>query len=162
MWKIVKMPIADWLPYPPSLYINIGFGLNVAYLDRQHHYSSVFLRDLDSNSPDRMYGFLIVHRAHMTHCSLTSHSRLKKLNEIIMGKSEIFIVDFSPPPLYHISYSIHMVTPTLSTWTCSIITALCFWEIIIWTSLITCSCSCLITRPTRYTAARPVAPDWKN
>ena len=25
MWKIVKMPIADWLPYPPPLYINIGF-----------------------------------------------------------------------------------------------------------------------------------------
>ena len=23
---IVKMPIADWLPYPPPLYINIGFG----------------------------------------------------------------------------------------------------------------------------------------
>ena len=21
------MPIADWLPYPPTLYINIGFGL---------------------------------------------------------------------------------------------------------------------------------------
>ena len=63
---------------------------------------------------------------------------------------------------YIISYSIHMVTPTLLTWTCSIITALCFWEIIIWTSLITCSCSCLLTRPTRYTAARPVAPDWKN
>ena len=27
MWKIVKIPIADWLPYPPPLYINIGFGL---------------------------------------------------------------------------------------------------------------------------------------
>ena len=27
MWKIQKMPVADWLPYPPSLYINIGFGL---------------------------------------------------------------------------------------------------------------------------------------
>ena len=25
--KIVKMPIADWLRYPPPLYINIGFGL---------------------------------------------------------------------------------------------------------------------------------------
>ena len=25
--KIVKMPIADWLPYPSPLYINIGFGL---------------------------------------------------------------------------------------------------------------------------------------
>ena len=22
------MPIADWLPYPPPLYINIGFGLS--------------------------------------------------------------------------------------------------------------------------------------
>ena len=22
------MSIADWLPYPPPLYINIGFGLN--------------------------------------------------------------------------------------------------------------------------------------
>ena len=29
MWKIVKMPIADWLPYPPPLYINIGFGLSL-------------------------------------------------------------------------------------------------------------------------------------
>ena len=27
MCKIVKRPIADWLPYPPPLYINIGFGL---------------------------------------------------------------------------------------------------------------------------------------
>ena len=27
MWKIVKMPIADWLPCPPPLYINIEFGL---------------------------------------------------------------------------------------------------------------------------------------
>ena len=27
MWKIVKMPIADWLAYHPSLYIDIGFGL---------------------------------------------------------------------------------------------------------------------------------------
>ena len=27
MRKIVKMPIADWLSYPPQLYINIGFGL---------------------------------------------------------------------------------------------------------------------------------------
>ena len=24
----VKMPIADWLPYPLSLYIHIGFGLS--------------------------------------------------------------------------------------------------------------------------------------
>jgi len=23
----VKIPIADWLPYPPPVYINIGFGL---------------------------------------------------------------------------------------------------------------------------------------
>ena len=22
------MPIADWLPYPPPLYINVGFGLS--------------------------------------------------------------------------------------------------------------------------------------
>ena len=58
---------------------------NVVYLDRRHHYNSVFLRDLDSNSPDRMFGFLFVHRAHMTHYSLTSHSSLKKLNEIIMS-----------------------------------------------------------------------------
>ena len=29
MWKIVKMPIADWLPYPLPLYINIGFGLRL-------------------------------------------------------------------------------------------------------------------------------------
>ena len=28
MWKIGKMPIADWLPCPPTLYINIGFGLS--------------------------------------------------------------------------------------------------------------------------------------
>ena len=28
MWKIVKMPIADWLPYPSPLYINIGFVLS--------------------------------------------------------------------------------------------------------------------------------------
>ena len=27
MWKIVKMPIAGWLLYPPPLYSNIGFGL---------------------------------------------------------------------------------------------------------------------------------------
>ena len=27
MRKMVKMPIAHWLPYPPPLYINIGFGL---------------------------------------------------------------------------------------------------------------------------------------
>ena len=27
MLKIVKMPIADWLPYPPPLYTNIGYGL---------------------------------------------------------------------------------------------------------------------------------------
>ena len=27
MWKIVKMPIADWLPYHRPLYINVGFGL---------------------------------------------------------------------------------------------------------------------------------------
>ena len=27
MSKIVKMPIADWLPYPPLLYIYIEFGL---------------------------------------------------------------------------------------------------------------------------------------
>ena len=27
MWMIVKMSIADWLPYPPPLCINIGFGL---------------------------------------------------------------------------------------------------------------------------------------
>ena len=27
MRKIVIMRIADWLPYPPPLYINIGFGL---------------------------------------------------------------------------------------------------------------------------------------
>ena len=120
------MPIGDWLPYLPPLYINIGFVLNVAYLDRQHHYSSVFLRDLDSNSPDRMFGFLIVHRAHMTHCSLTSHSRLKKLNEMIIGKSEIFIVDFDTSPLYHISYIIYMVTPTLLTWAGRLFAALCF------------------------------------
>ena len=25
MWKIVIMPIADWLPYPPPLFINIWF-----------------------------------------------------------------------------------------------------------------------------------------
>ena len=34
MWKIVKMQIADWLPYPRPLYINIGFWLrkvNSAY-----------------------------------------------------------------------------------------------------------------------------------
>ena len=28
MLEIVKMPITDWLPYPPPLYINIGFGLS--------------------------------------------------------------------------------------------------------------------------------------
>ena len=28
MWKIVKMTIPDWLPYPPPLNINIGFGLS--------------------------------------------------------------------------------------------------------------------------------------
>ena len=28
MWKIVKMSIADWLPYPHPLYINIGFRLS--------------------------------------------------------------------------------------------------------------------------------------
>ena len=33
MWKIVKMPIADWLPYPPPLYINIGFGLRQKFVD---------------------------------------------------------------------------------------------------------------------------------
>jgi len=32
MWKIVKMPIADWLSYPPPLYINIGFGLRPGFL----------------------------------------------------------------------------------------------------------------------------------
>ena len=26
IWKIVKMTIADWLPYPPPLNINIGFA----------------------------------------------------------------------------------------------------------------------------------------
>ena len=26
IWKIVKMPIADWLPYLPPLFINNGFG----------------------------------------------------------------------------------------------------------------------------------------
>ena len=31
MWKLVKMPIADWLSYPPPLYINIGFGLRIIY-----------------------------------------------------------------------------------------------------------------------------------
>ena len=25
----MKTPVADWLPYPPSLYINIGFGLKL-------------------------------------------------------------------------------------------------------------------------------------
>ena len=30
MWKVVKMPIADWLSYPPPLYINIGFGLSIS------------------------------------------------------------------------------------------------------------------------------------
>ena len=29
MWEIVKMPIVDWLPNPPPLYINIGFGLRL-------------------------------------------------------------------------------------------------------------------------------------
>ena len=29
MSKIVKMPIADWLPYPAQLYINVGFGLSL-------------------------------------------------------------------------------------------------------------------------------------
>ena len=27
MWKIMKMPIADWLSYLPSFYINLAFGL---------------------------------------------------------------------------------------------------------------------------------------
>ena len=30
IWKIVEMPIADWLTYPPPLYINIKFGLSVS------------------------------------------------------------------------------------------------------------------------------------
>ena len=33
MLKIVKMPIADWLPYPPPLYINIGFELTLLAVD---------------------------------------------------------------------------------------------------------------------------------
>ena len=37
-WKIVKMPIADWLFYPPPLYINIGFRLS-----RREHFLNVFL-----------------------------------------------------------------------------------------------------------------------
>ena len=36
MWKIVKIPIADWLPYPPPLYINIGFGLSKKFLQKLH------------------------------------------------------------------------------------------------------------------------------
>ena len=28
MWKIVKMPVADWLPYSATLYINVGIGLS--------------------------------------------------------------------------------------------------------------------------------------
>ena len=46
MSKVVKMPIADWLPYSPPLYINIGFGLsdsaqltiNHIYLDTNQHF----------------------------------------------------------------------------------------------------------------------------
>ena len=34
MLKIVKMPIADWLSYPPPLYINIWFGLRWTSLNR--------------------------------------------------------------------------------------------------------------------------------
>ena len=42
------MPIADWLPYPPSLYINIGFGLSLfsAKLDLEDQKNHMINSDL--------------------------------------------------------------------------------------------------------------------
>ena len=57
------------------------------YLDRQHHYSSVFLRDHHLNIPDHMFVFLFDHQAHKIHCSQTSRSRLKKLNDVLVVTS---------------------------------------------------------------------------
>ena len=47
MWKIVKMPIADWLSNPPPLYINIGFGLRLTFLKWVLPAGSVFDRGRD-------------------------------------------------------------------------------------------------------------------
>ena len=46
MWKIVKIPIADWLPYP-LLYINIRFGLrglSEGTSDAMTHYSKPYFK----------------------------------------------------------------------------------------------------------------------
>ena len=72
----------------PVLYDEHGGKLlqmnhSLADLDRQHHYRSVFLRDLDLSSPDHMFWFLFVHQIHMAHCSLTNHSMLKNLKDLL-------------------------------------------------------------------------------
>ena len=46
------MPIADWLPYPPPLYINIGFGLRFEiFLDHPFGPSTLTLRFIPRDRP---------------------------------------------------------------------------------------------------------------
>ena len=65
-----------------NLWINKYWSF-IYLIDSRHHYSSVIVQDRSTirlHNSDRMFEILFDHQIHMSHCSWTSHSKLKALD----------------------------------------------------------------------------------